>query len=181
LQTQQAPPKLLKSQRQHLKSSFQQNPTQQATASLQKASSQEKAKPFENWEKAAFLPFGDDFLYLDGTIIAGSLANFLLSSLEATELGTTHLECTGDADLFPLTTGEGSLSIKAAFFFPTETDLSAAAGEKSLRNLIRTSLSTNLIQHHHIISRRKRLSGNFSSHFTFLIVSWKLPAFFVVR
>jgi hypothetical protein len=87
--------------------------------------------------------------------------------LEATELGTTHLECTGDADLFPLTTGEGSLSIKASFFFPTETDLSAAAGEKSLRNLIRTSLSTNLIQHHHIISRRKRLSGNFSSHFTF--------------
>jgi hypothetical protein len=52
-------------------------------------------------------PPGDGCLYLDGTIIAGSLAVRRFSSLAATRLGTTHLDGAGDVALgVPLTAGE---------------------------------------------------------------------------
>ncbi|KVI11626.1 hypothetical protein Ccrd_009964 [Cynara cardunculus var. scolymus] len=70
---------------------------------------------------ACFRPVGEGCLYLEGTMIAGSLAAFRFSSLATTKLGTTHFEGTGDDDLFTFPAGEGSLS--TTFFFPADTGL----------------------------------------------------------
>lgn len=70
---------------------------------------------------ACLRPFGEGCLYLEGTIMAGSLADFRFSSLAMAKLGTTHFEGTGEDDLFAFPAGEGSLSI--TFFFPADTDL----------------------------------------------------------
>lgn len=70
---------------------------------------------------ACFRALGEGCLYLEGTMIAGSLAVFRLSSLATTKLGTTHFEGTGEDDLFTFPAGEGSRS--AMLFFPADIDL----------------------------------------------------------
>ena len=85
--------------------------------------------------EACFRPVGDGCRYLDGTIIDGSLEVFRFSSRAAIKLGTTHFDGTGDADLFPLPAGDGSLSTGATtaiFFFPADIDLLGAAGDENL-------------------------------------------------
>ena len=81
-----------------------------------------------------FLPVGEGCRYLDGTIIAGSFDTFRFSSRAETRLGTTHLEGTGDADLFPFPAGDGSLSavVETILFLPADCDLLAVAGDENL-------------------------------------------------
>lgn len=93
--------------------------------------------------EACLRPFGDGCLYLDGTMMAGSLDVLLFSSRAAAKLGTVHFEGTGDADLFPFPAGDGSLSATATFFFPTDDDLLfAPAGDENLEGLSETFVSS---------------------------------------
>ncbi|KAB2595730.1 hypothetical protein D8674_031180 [Pyrus ussuriensis x Pyrus communis] len=77
-------------------------------------------------------PIGDGCRYLDSTIIAASFDTFRFSSFARTKLGTTHFEGAGDPDLFPFPAGDGSFSADTGFFFPTDTNLFAPAGDENL-------------------------------------------------
>ena len=83
--------------------------------------------------EACLRPDKDACLYLNGTTIASSFDVFWFSLQAAIKLGTTHLDDTEDADLFPYQTDDGSLSAATPmFFFPTDTDLLDAARDENL-------------------------------------------------
>lgn len=66
-------------------------------------------------DAAPFRPTGDGWRNLDGTMMAGSFATLLFSSLAATKLGTSHLDGTGDEDLEPTLPSAGEDGLEFAF------------------------------------------------------------------